>query len=843
MGARRLMSRLLVLLGVVTGVLVFASVPALALAPTVVGESFSNVGSASAIVSAQVNANGLLTSYDFEYGTSAAYGSTTPLVSLGAGSSDAGGVAQLSGLQPDTAYHFRVVATSESGVVQGGDVTFNTLPVGILGLPDGRGYEMVSPVVNYNGNVYEDQHNSNFSEGIFTTVPFQASVSGDAVAYAGDPSLEGNGKIGHGEGNEFVARRAPAGGWAARDITPAGVNNANYQAFSSDLSLGFVSVSQRPLSVGAPSGDVLYAYATSDGSYHSFFTIAPANGRFLESFNVQDNGNGGLAYAGASSDLGHLLFEANNALTTNAIDGGAEQNNLYDSTAGQLHLVNVLPNGVSEANATFGATGLNYRRLPPDFSHVISADGSRIFWTDLNTGVLYVRENDTQPQSPLGPKGECTVPADACTVQVDTSQGPDTGGGGRFWTASDGSKVFFTTCKRLTADSTAVSAGGCVHEEQGEVVLRGNDLYEYDVNGAHLVDLTVDGQAGDGLGADVKGVVGTSEDGSYVYFVANGVLGSGAVHQNCEQNKPSEEEGIGCNLYVRHEGKTTFIATLSGRDNSGIVPYGPHFLNESTGDWVPGLAGRTAEVTPDGRHLVFMSQQSLTGYANRGFEEVYVYDASTGHLSCVSCQPSGASPVTNSDSSGGYVPPSWNETFMHHWISDDGTRAFFATAEQLVPQDTNGLLDVYEWEQNGAGSCRRAGGCVYLLSGGTSADISAFADASASGNDVFIVTRAQLVPQDGNENFDLYDVRIGGPQPPSPPACTGTGCQGVPPAPPIFATPSSVTFSGVGNFPGVQPAVKPRAKPTKCRKGHRKKRGKCVRKARKSGQRSKRGRK
>jgi hypothetical protein len=54
----------------------------------------------------------------------------------------------------------------------------------------------------------------------------------------------------------------------------------------------------------------------------------------------------------------------------------------------------------------------------------------------------------------------------------------------------------------------------------------------------------------------------------------------------------------------------------------------------------------------------------------------------------------------------------------------------------------------------------------------------------------------------------------------------------VPPAPPIFSTPSSVTFNGVGNFgsspPKAKTKSKPKAKPVKCRRGSRKKHGRCV---------------
>jgi hypothetical protein len=153
---------------------------------------------------------------------------------------------------------------------------------------------------------------------------------------------------------------------------------------------------------------------------------------------------------------------------------------------------------------------------------------------------------------------------------------------------------------------------------------------------------------------------------------------------------------------------------------------------------------------------------------------------------------------------------------------------FFDSAAPLVAQDTNGRQDVYEWEREGTGSCSVGsgvnGGCVSLLSGGTSEADSWFIGASESGNDAFIATRAQLSSDDRNDAFDLYDARVDGVQPVTAPLCTGTGCQGVPARPPVFATPSSVTFSGVGNFPPPTEAApvakaKPKAKtPTRAQK-------------------------
>jgi hypothetical protein len=719
------------------------------------------------------------------------------------------------------------------------------------GLPDNRVYEMVTPPGNQNADVYLPPGASN-GESLFTGIPtYEAAADGDAVSYVASPTSEGNGSAGGGGGNQYLATRLPGGGWTQATLTPSHTNHDEYEAFSPDLTVGIIDgdhyepATLSPAVSLAPSGhgyNMLYARTFADGVFHPFYTENPTGLYTYQygTFGYETLATGqSLAYAGSSENLGHLLFEANAALSVNPlggvspIDGGEEENNLYDSVNGQLQLVNVLPDGSTEPNATFGAPPFElpngYNNEEPDFSHAISADGSRIVWSTVESEAerrfapkaLYVRENDTQPQSPIGPQGECTVSTDACTVQVDASQGPaGTGGGGRFWTASsDGSKVFFTDCKRLTNDSTAVfTVTGCINREQGEWKPEGSDLYEYDVPTGKLTDLTVDGNASDLLGADVQGIVGESEDGEYLYFVADGVLANGAV-------------GGQPNLYLSHGGVTTFIATLSP-DDDHLQPSD----NGEVGDWRPGLGRRTADVTPDGHSIVFMSKNSLTGYANEGTWEVYVYDAEGGKLSCVSCNPNGEPPPITRLAAG-YLPFSESLTYQPRVISEDGSRVFFGSPEPLVAHDTNGLADVYEWERQGSNGCGQSGGCVYLLSGGTSTDGSFLLDASANGGDVFMITRAQLLPQDLDENYKLYDARVDGLRPLSPPACSGTGCQGVPGAPPIFATPASATYEGVGNFsaPGTEATVKPKQKPKPKRKARKRRRARSGKGGRKAG--------
>ncbi len=778
MGARRLISAVLVLLCAIVCGLALTGAPALAAAPVVEGETFTDVGSGSAELTARVNAEGSLSEYFYEYATateyaaSSTYGSMTPATSFGAGQETLGAPAQLNGLQPNTEYDFRIVVTNTNGeTTDGPNATFKTLPKSLLGLPDGRVYERVSPVEDGQAEVYTPAVYENRlprSEGIFTENVFAVSTEGDSVVYQGAATVGGKS-----EGNAYLATRSASGGWRQSDIEPAGSRGADYFAFSSNLSTGFIEASSEvgldqgvlPLSPEAPGEGhwIPYEHGLESESYQPLITKSASLHRGEE---LHAN------YAGSSADLSQVFFGANDALTKNAAEidpfetsrpgapGIYVAENLYESVDGRLSLVNVLPNETTEPNAVFGAPCISHHgpafcfephegsrtdQLPTgeaaDLSRVVSADGSRVFWTDLDTGDLYVRED---PSS-----------GDARTVQVDAS----IGGHGRFWTASvTGSKVFFTKGSR-----------DFLGEPDGE-------LYEYELESGRTNDLTP--------GVEVVGVIGASENAEYLYYVES-------------NNK----------LELWHDGTSTFLATLStsdgGEEEEPISPY-----QHPAGDWYANLGERTAEVTPEGNALVFMSNQSLAavgypnGPANGGMEEVYVYEAEDGgRLFCASCSPSGEAPPVGSYGAAAFVPVSWHGTYQPQVISDDGSRVFFDSAEPLVPQDTNGKLDVYEWERDGAGSCAESTGCIYLLSGGQDGSSSWLLGSSGSGDDVFLASRAPLVAGDPYDAFAVYDARVGGVQSLVPPACSGTGCQGLPPAPPIFATPASVTFAGVGNFP------------------------------------------
>lgn len=717
--------------------------------PKITNVSLS-IGTEAATLTAQINPEGIISTYYVEYGTTISYGLKTAEMEVGRGEDPVVVTTALTGLQPSTTYHYRVVAVNEAGSTDSPGTTFMTYAQ-TAGLPDGRVYEMVTPPENEDANVYAPYPATPGMTG--TGFPFQASSNGDAVVYAADPTTGGNGINGTALGNQYMASRSPQGGWRQVNLDPLGDESARYQAFSNSLSTGIFTSSEQ-MSGGYRA---LYERASVDGVIGSLFSAVPADrenegtGLGLAEFNI--------IYGGASADFSHVLFEANDDLLSgegalekelnsivkaeveqivplekeyvklhrellkleetegysgtgtqakrvevNATEASVEalrniddRYELYMSTGGTLNLVNVLPEGVVAPGATFGG------------HNPVSQDGSRVFWTDSaagpDQGRVFVRED-----------GVRTAP-----VSI---------GSARFWTATpDGAYAYYT---------------------------EGGVLWRFDVGSQARVEMT-------GASSGVKEVIGvneTGEDGAYVYFISHDALSG--LENDAKQIPVAGEK----NLYVdetdsEHPGqqRTVFIGTLSYED-----------------------VASQAIATPSGNALTFTSTENLTGapYQNEGSQEAYIFDAQDESLFCASCraQASGGSQAR---------------------ISEDGDQVFFNSEAPLVWRDIDGAMDVYEWERDGSGECHEVAGCVYLISGGRE-EPAELIGSSASGNDVFFVTRQRLSALDGNENVDLYDARVGGVEAVSPPVCLGTACQGVPSPPPVFATPASVTFDGVGNF-------------------------------------------
>jgi hypothetical protein len=791
------------------------------LGPTVKSIFFSALTETSVTLEALVNPQGKQTAYHFEYGSQgpcAANPCTSapvPDAPLGTPTSnlhsDLTAATPIEGLSPKTTYYFRIVASNPDGTGHSSESSFTTYDVAptfgacpndafrsgrpSAALPDCRAYEQATPI---------DKNGGDAGGALFKV---QASLSGDGITSQTQGGLPGA------EGAQqhpiFLSRRGPSG-WSTQGFLPPPSFGERAVAFAwtPDLAYSFSKAAFAASDVGEGTDNALLMRSSTT---HAIQQITP----YLNQAEY--------AFAGASADASKIFFEASGPtvnLTGNAATGHinpfAYKDNLYlyDRASEEVSLVGVLPDGSTPNGGSFagpygwwwnagqlqfgGALGIgqegNHGYLTQEL-HAISADGDKAFFSAGLTGQLYLRR---------GLDGEAPE-----TVQVSASQRSTFDPGGpkpaAFLAATpDASTVFFASCQKLTDDSTAHSTA----EENCTTLSQGQDLYAYDTESGELRDLTVDSE--DALGAQVKGLVGISNDGSYVYFVANGDLdgpGGPAQPGNCEVhgdigNGGSLEASGECNLYLWHEGTVKWIARLDRSD----AP-----------DWRPGGEEQptTGRVSADGKVVVFSGLR---------------YDAEDERIACVTCNPTGAPPQPY-DAGEQNIEAGVN-TFSHpletRFVSASGDQVFFQTAQKLVAADTDGdhgcpavyrpsvpvasCQDVYEWEAPQAGSCSEASsaysaldeGCLYLLSVGTSHDPAFFADASASGNDVFIFSGEQLVPTDQDHLFDVYDVHVDGGlasqnPPPAPVPCEGDACRGPGSSPPAAQSPGSAGFQGAGN--------------------------------------------
>jgi hypothetical protein len=293
---------------------------------------------------------------------------------------------------------------------------------------------------------------------------------------------------------------------------------------------------------------------------------------------------------------------------------------------------------------------------------------------------------------------------------------------------------------------------GVADEGRRVFYLEGGDLFAYDAEAEETIPFSSSGDV-----TPVNVAVG----GTGAYFVSPSVLTG-------EPNPSGEEaEGGAENLYLSEEGAISFVGIVTERDVEG----------ESTaagqvgglGLWADALSRPAIDpsrTTPSGTTLLFESRADLTGFESEGFAQVYRYDSTENALLCLSCSPTRTLPSSDASlqsiSETQFSPEPGGPHIKIPNQTPDGQRAFFQTAEPLAIQDTDGFLDAYEWEAKGAGSCKKTGGCVYLISGGHSSSPDYLFAMSSSGDDVFFRTADLLLPRDAETTLSLYDARVGG---------------------------------------------------------------------------------
>jgi hypothetical protein len=759
-----------------------------------------------------VRPDGYDTHYHFEYVTQGEWeksgfagAASTAEVDAGSGGLTGNGFPtvlvwqDLAGLQAGESYRFRLVARSTASgnpVRMGAEQTLTVPTPAKPGpqescpnealrsgpsahLPDCRAYEQVTPA-NKEGAL--DSFNYSISLP-HTQVGedgehFLVQSAGTQWGASPDPLVSG-----------YFFTRTPTG-WQMTSARPAGEASPSFYKpllLSADLT-------EIGLEAGWTTGgvnkseDLEFKAGPVGGPYTAVAPLVPREDVEYEK-----------AWVAASAGGGKLILQTRDYQLLGRPTGTLSGNDLYEFAGGQLRQVNVTSSGspisTCGARMVMGAEGYQEQAIggasgKSSSSHAVSGDGSRVFFEDNCTHRLYMR-----------------------VAGVETR---DIGEYHFLGANPEGTKLLL---EKLSGETY--------------------EIFSYDTAAAlakHL--LSTREQVGDPI---------VSEELTAFYFRSE---------ESLTPDAPP-------------------VASTSGSEAAGGDLYRYDIASEKLGFVVQkqqdgGGAGGFS-VSPDGRYFYFGSR-GIAGVPGGGdlpgetkpAAQAYRYDSVEGVVQCMSCA-SPFDPEPKLDAS--FFPPESvvasidglpNPTVS----SANGDYVFFNTAAALVPQDVDGEVpptsqlspnadlyvsvstDVYEWRKDGVDGCVRVQGCLALISTGRGGLKVELLGTTASGRDVFFTTHESLVPQDADKAGDVYDARIGGgvsPPAPGPVECEGDACS-TPASPPNDSTPSSFTFSGVGNLGVTLPVVKPKPKTKagkkckanakkKCKAKHKKRTGKKTKKS------------
>ena len=765
-------------------------------------ETFSSadVTATSADLLATINPRGTATSYHFEYGTTPNYGQQTPEVEIGDSSQGVEVRAHLEGLD-SVVYHFRVVATNSEGTVASTNQTFNFYPeqcpnaavrqqTGSDALPDCRAYELVSP-----GNAGTALLEIGSATAAWATSPPRFGFLGSISPIPGPwnpPSGLG--------GVQYVATRT-AEGWETHYVGfPADVLGGNWgvgpnpksRALEADLSLDRFLV--------WPGG---FLYSSGPHMFNARGEDVgrlPTNAAEIPGANVRPEDGGSYGDWETSPDGSHYFFSsANTEFASGGLTTGV--GSVYDNTisSGEIVVASKLPGGGDIGPAPGPLNANHYLQIPGasvDGSHLlISAPGactpnSQRFNCPMRIGRLYMRVNRTVTYAV----------SDEHIVEYEGM-------------TRNGSKVFFSSKEDLSGEDSDTSADLYMWSEAGDTISRVSDAGAAAGNtdscnaswiqgcGVELVP-----QTGGGIDPNSNYEVTPPTDNSIAadsgdtFFYSPEQLVSG-------EGFPGRR-----NLYTFREGQIEYVATLDA-DKPAV----------------------RVQVSPDGNFAAFVTASRLTSYDNStqsgaeclraGYSKgagsrclmMYLYEAETGELRCVSCKLSGERPRSD-------VAASLAGRFM----SDDG-RTFFSTKDALVPPDTNEDTDVYEFVNSRP----------YLITSGAEAGdiyrLTGLIGVGADGIDVYFSTLETLVADDENGRYlKFYTARTNGGFPVTAeiaPCQAGDECHGGSSEAPV--TPGVTSTAPLGAT-GNQSEPRTRKKPRCAKKGKKAKKAEKARKNAKS---------
>jgi hypothetical protein len=660
-------------------VLVLLGAPAVARAaePQIPAAWVEAVTASSGNLRAEIDPGGLNTTYRFEYLSETAFEKggwagadlAPPSGAAPFGSTPAPPVFQrLEHLLPATAYRYRPVAGNSAGTVVGPEHVLTTEETSLaFRLPDARAWELVSPLDKAGGAIAAPG-------SLFGGGEIQAASGGGALTYGSASSF--GGAQGAPPGSQYLSRR-DAGGWSTENIsTPLQSNTYGdhpdgvpYRLFAPGLGAGLLFGGQPCRGVpGCPTPAPALPGSGAPGAYATYYLRDGAT--YLSLLDDADLAHSAVSpehfavsLAAASADLSTVVLSSCAALTSAATEVAAgpgecvdAERNLYRWRGGALELINLLP---------AASTGTPGARVAAPIG-AVSEDGSRIYFSDPEDGLLYLREAGG-PTKPV----EEALPGQA-TFQV---------------ASADGSLAFLLVSGHLyryraaTNSAADITPAGAVAGVLGASA-DGDRVYFQDADGLELWDegstRLVAAGADASLPSDHPPAIATvrvSADGRQLAFLSAAELG-GNDNLDADTGAPDTE------LYLYDAGGAGRLICAScnptGERPRGSASVPGAEVNGTT------TAYRPRALSADGRRLVFDSADRLVVADTNSRVDVYQWEAA-GEGTCTRV-PGCVNLVSSGRGDGG-------ASFLD--ASADGNDVFFLTDESLVPRDP-GSIDVYD---------------------------------------------------------------------------------------------------------------------------------------------------
>jgi hypothetical protein len=518
-----------------------------------------------------------------------------------------------------------------------------------------------------------------------------------------------------------------------------------FQAAADGLSFTYSSADSFGQAQGAPPGSQYLAHRNGVGWASENITAPLTAGGYGETPN-------GVPYQLFSADLSRAL-----------LDGGQR----CRTQPGECPLVNPPPGG-PEAPPGYR----NYYLRDPDGSFQALLGAAGLAHTELGPSQFEVALAGATPDLAQVVLSSCAALAVDAT-ELAAPEGCDPGAQNLYlWSTSGLELVNLLPGESQGTPGAAIAAPAGAISADGEGVFwtLAGDLYLREGGSTEQLD------AEQGGGGEFQLA---SADASFAYFTKGSDLFRYDAESDLAESIASGVKGV---LGGSADGSTVYFQDLTGlkRWRSGATQLVALGTEATVAADYPPATG-TARISADGERLLFVSEAELSGYDNHDelsgqpLPEVYLYDASTSSLTCVSCNPTGERPEGPASVPGAIAngqAPGTTRAYRPRALAAGGRRAFFTSADDLAIQDTNSEPDVYQWEARGLGDCGSDGGCTSLLSSGRSPQPSYFlADSSLAHGDP--------------GSYDVYDARIGGgfPPPPNVIPCIADACQPLPEAP------------------------------------------------------------